>query len=41
MKVRPVGAEAFHVDRQDKTNHYFSQICKCAYKYLVVEKQYL
>jgi hypothetical protein len=35
-KIRPVGAELFHADRQtdghDEANSQFSQFCECAYK---------
>jgi len=34
MKIRPVGAELFHVegwtDRHDEANTRFSQFCECA-----------
>jgi len=30
MKIRPVGAELFHSDRQTWRNSRFSQFCDCA-----------
>jgi len=38
MKIHPVGAELFHVDRRwdghDEANSLFSQFCECAWKTL-------
>jgi len=35
MKIRPVGAELFHVDgrtdRHDETNSHFSELCERTY----------
>jgi len=40
MKIRPMGAELFHVDRRtdehEEANSYFSQFCERAQKMCVV-----
>ena len=30
MKIRPIAAELFQVDRHDKANIHFPQFCECA-----------
>jgi hypothetical protein len=30
IKIRPVGAELFHVDRHDEADNCFSQFCELA-----------
>jgi len=32
MKIRPVGADLFHPDRQEEANGRFPQFCERAYK---------
>jgi hypothetical protein len=36
VKIRPVGAELFHVDRHDEANSGFSQFCERAYKQISI-----
>jgi len=31
MKIRPVAAELFHMDRRDEANSHFSQVCERPY----------
>ena len=31
MKIRPVAAELFHMDRRDEANSYFSKVCERPY----------